>query len=260
MTDRQSDEPVILFLTAGGFNPWMIANRLAARFPGLQIILEEPESKRTLLRRRARRFGWLSAFGQLATMIVSRLGKRFTTRRSEEIAREYGLSGTLDPGIPLRQVGDINDPETVALIAALKPDVIATVSCRILRKTTLAALSCPIINLHSGINPAYRGQMGGYWSLVSGDRDNFGATVHLVDEGIDTGRTLYQARTAPSPSDSMWTYPTLLTAISADAVERAVADALEDRLTPVETAGPSKLWFNVPIWTWLFHGLTKGIW
>ncbi len=253
-------EPCILLLTGGGFNAWMIANHLAARFPGTRILLEQPESKAILLKRRIRRFGWINALGQLATMILSRLGKSFTAGRMIEIAKAHGLSGRLDPRIPIDRVGSLNDPEALEKIAALRPAVIVTVSCRILQKATLAAIRCPVINLHSGINPAYRGQMGGYWSLASGDAGNFGATVHLVDAGVDTGAILSQTRTTPSRRDSLWTYPTLLTAISAEPVARAVEEALEGRLSPIPPTGPSRLWFNVPIWTWLANGLTKGIW
>lgn len=260
MSERSFEGHTVLLLTSGGFNPWMIANRLARRFPGLRVLQEPPESKMLLLKRRVRRFGWINAIGQLATMTFSRFGKRFASGRMEQIARDHGLSGTLDAGIPVETVGSLNDPDVVARIVELKPSVVLTVSCRILSKATLDAIPCPVINLHCGINPAYRGQMGGYWSRVSGDPENFGATVHLVDAGIDTGGILHMIRTSPSPADSMWTYPTLLTAISADAMEKAAMDAIDGRLAPAEAGGPSGLWYNVPVWTWLYHGLTKGIW
>lgn len=260
MTDRAYEDHTVLLLTAGGFNPWMIANRLHQRFPRLRVLQEPPESKALLLKRRVRRFGWINALGQIATMVFSRFGKHFTGARMAEIARAHGLSGTLDATIPIETVGSLNDPASVARIVELKPSVVLTISCRILSKATLDAIPCPVINLHSGVNPAYRGQMGGYWSLASNDPENFGATVHLVDAGVDTGGILEVIRTTPSRADSMWTYPTLLTAISADAMERAARDAIDGRLAPREASGPSKLWFNVPVWTWLYNGLTKGIW
>lgn len=250
----------ILVLTAGGFNSWMIANHLAARFAFVRVIQENPESKRVLFARRRRIFGLAGALGQLATMIVSRLGKSLAKGRIEQIAAEQALDGEPDSRIPVHRVESLNDPATRALIADLKPSAIVTVSCRILSNATLSALPCPVINLHSGITPAYRGQMGGYWAMVSGDSANFGATVHLVDAGVDTGDVLYQVRTRPTRADSMLTYPTLLTAISADSVAKAVSDVLDGTLAPRPAEGPSRLWYNVPVWTWLYHGLTKRIW
>ncbi|MBB4066919.1 formyl transferase [Gellertiella hungarica] len=260
MSSGSVPSPTVLVLTSGGFNPNMLINGLFRSFPGLRVVEEQPESKSVLLKRRIRRFGYVNAAGQLATMVLSRFGKRFAEDRIQAIAREHGLSGERDPRVPVDHVESLNDAAAHALVARLKPAVVVTVSCRILSKATLAAIPCPVINLHSAINPAYRGQMGGYWALVSGDRDNFGSTIHLVDEGVDTGAVLHQVRTTPARGDSMWTYPALLTAISVDPMRQAVEDAIHGTLKPTQATGPSHLWFNVPIWTWLYHGLTKGIW
>lgn len=257
---EKRDAP-ILVMTAGGGNAWMIINHLRKHFPEVQVVEEQPESKRVLLARRRRRFGAINAAGQLGTMIVSRFGKRFAAGRLNEIATAHGLSMTPDPATTIHQVGSLNDSVCHELVRRLAPSVVVTVSCRILTRDTLAQISCPVINLHCGINPTYRGQMGGYWALVNRDAENFGATIHLVDAGIDTGDTLAVIRTKPAKGDSMLTYPALLTAIAAESMVHVVRDAVDGRLTPVNSQGsPSALWFNVPIWTWVYHGLTKGIW
>ncbi len=260
-TDDAPQAGPVLVLTAGGGNPWMIINHLKRHFPDVRVVEEQPESKRVLLERRRRRFGMINAAGQLGTMIVSRLGKRFAMRRLEEIAESHGLSPLPDLGVPLHGVETLNSDVFHDIIDRLRPSVVVTVSCRILSRETLAQIKCPVINLHSGVNPAYRGQMGGYWALVNGDAENFGATIHLVDAGVDTGDILAIVRARPGKGDSMLTYPALLTASAADAMVDAVRQAIEGRLSPRTPApGPSRLWFNVPVWTWVYHGLTKGIW
>ncbi len=258
-TALQSGQPVVI-LTAGGTNPWMIINALHAGFADIRVIEEKPEAKSVLLARRIRRFGVVNAFGQMATMAISRFGKRFAEKRIRHIAESHGLSGAENPDIPVFHVDSLNGPACHQLLETLRPAVVLTISCRLLSRATLAAIPCPVINLHSAINPNYRGQMGCYWALVNGDRGNFGATVHLVDAGVDTGTILYQIRTAPEKGDTMLTYPALVTARSVDITRRAVADALAGTLKPGTTSGPSRLHFNVPVWTWLWHGLTKGIW
>lgn len=250
----------IVVMTAGGLNPQLMINALAKHFPDIHVIEEQPESKGTLLTRRARRFGWPVALGQLATMVASRLGKNVAARRSEEIIREYGLSADVNPAIPVTHVPSLNDAACHAAVTRLAPAVVFTISCRILSPATLVAIPCPVINFHAGINPMYRGQMGGYWSLVEKDGRNFGATLHLVDKGIDTGGTLYEQRLVPSPSDSLSTYPLLMTAAGVDITVRALEDAIAGRLRPSEPLGPSKLRFPPTIWTWAYHGLTRGIW
>ncbi|MDO1584384.1 formyl transferase [Rhizobium oryzicola] len=235
-------------------------NALAGHFPNLHVIEEQYETKSLILKRRARRLGWPTAFGQLATMAVSRLGKTMAQRRTEEILRDYGLSGKPHPDVPITRVNSINDADTIESVRKLRPAVVFTISCRILKASTIEAIPCPIINFHAGINPTYRGQMGGYWARVERDEENFGATVHLVDAGIDTGATLKEARVRPARTDTISTYPLLITAAGTEAAIRAIEDVLEGRSTAVHPTGRSVLRFPPPVWTYLFHGLKRGIW
>ncbi|WP_113439011.1 formyl transferase [Rhizobium cremeum] len=257
MTERS---PTVLLLTAGGTNPAIVANALATRFPGLQVVIEASESKWGITRRRARRLGWPNALGQLATMIAARLLRRLAARRTSDLVASSGYSGEFSSAIPQHEVSSINDESCVALVQALQPKAILLVSTRLMSPAVLAAMPCPVLNLHAGINPAYRGQMGGYWSLVEGDRGNFGATVHLVDAGTDTGGTLYEVRTSPQKGDFISTYPLVLTIASLDITRRAVEDALSGRLAPYQPGGPSALRFPPAIWDWLRHGLARGVW
>ncbi|TWF54255.1 formyl transferase [Neorhizobium alkalisoli] len=257
---QQKNSSRIVVMTAGGTNPHVMINALARHFPDLHVIEEQPESKMTLLKRRARRFGWFTALGQLATMIASRLGKGVAAKRSEEIIREHGLSGDIDPKIPVTHVASLNDPACHAAVTELKPAAIFTISCRILSPATLAAIPWPVINFHAGINPMYRGQMGGYWSLVGNDAKNFGPTVHLVDKGIDTGGTLYEKRLTPAKNDTMATYPLLMTASATDIAVQALEDAVSGNLKPFQPVGASALRFPPTIWTWIYYGITKRIW
>lgn len=252
--------PRVLVMTAGGANPQVMINALKRHWSNLHIIEEKPESKGTLLKRRAKRLGWLTALGQLGTMVASRFGKNVAARRSADILKFYGQSAAPDPLLPIHHVGSLNDERCHALLDQLKPDVILTISCRLLTKATLAACPCPIINFHAGINPAYRGQMGGYWALVEGDTDNFGATVHLVDAGTDTGGTLYEQRVAPQKSDFIATYPLLLTVAATEITIKAIGDVLHGRVHVKPQSGHSVLRFPPTIWAWLWNGLTKGIW
>ncbi len=250
----------ILVVTAGGRNPQILINTLASRFADVAVLQEQPESKAVFVKRRARKLGWITAIGQLATMIASRFGKRFTEQRSDDIIRDYGVSDRIDPAIPITSMESINSEQAVQHIRTLQPAVIFLVSCRMLSPATLAAMPCLVINFHAGINPQYRGLMGGYWARVENDEENFGATVHLVDAGVDTGGILYQSRMKPSKNDTMHTYPLLQTAASTDIVIQAIDDALSGTLKPLTTKGPSRQWYHPPIWTWLWNGISRGIW
>ncbi|WP_429930331.1 formyl transferase [Agrobacterium vitis] len=257
---QQHDKGAILVMTAGGPNPWMVVNALQARFGRVHVLLEEQESKAEIFRRRQRRVGTITALGQLATMAAGKFMRRAAQKRSQSICQDFSANPRFDPQIPVTTVRSINSPEAQEAVQQLSPGVILLVSTRLMTAKVLASMPCPVLNLHAGINPAYRGQMGGYWALAKGDRDNFGATVHLVDQGTDTGAILYQVRAQPSSGDFISTYPMLLTAAALPITCQAVGDALEGKLTPIAPTGPSALYFPPTLWRWLWTGLTKGIW
>lgn len=251
----------IAVLGAGGLVSIILVNALAKAFPGRVVLIQEtPLSPLALMRRRARRLGWPVAAGQFATSAVSRLTKSLTKKRMNEILAAYGHTAERDRGVPLITVPSVNDAENHAVLASMAPAVVLTISCRLLSKETLAAIPCPVINFHAGINPRYRGQMGCYWALAEGDPGNFGATIHLVDAGVDTGQTLHEVRAKPAPSDTMATYQLLVTAAGAEKVVQTVREALAGELKPCRPEGESRLLFPPTLWRWLWNGLRRGVW
>ena len=250
----------IIVVTAGGAYAWVIVNALANRFDTLEVVLEQPESKSVFLKRRARKIGWFQTAGQFGTMLISRFGKRFAQSRSNEIITNSGAQPELAPEIPLTRVTSANGRDCLDLIAAKKPDVVFLAGCRMLSKSTLAAISCPVINYHSGINPKYRGLAGGWWARATGDHENYGTTVHLVDAGVDTGETLYQAFLTPDPRETLMTDSLAMAAGSRDIALRAVEDALSGNLQTRSSDLPSVQRFHPPIWTYLMTGFVKRVW
>lgn len=252
--------PTILVITAGGPYPWIIINALADRFGGVEVALEQPESKALFLKRRARKVGWLQTAGQFLTMSVSRFGKRFVRVREAELITSHNLQTTPSPRVPVTPVSSANGDDCLAMITAKAPDVVFLASCRMLSRKTLAAIPCPVINYHSGINPKYRGLAGGWWARASGDTANYGTTVHLVDAGVDTGDILYQAFLEPDPRDTLLTDAMVMAAGSREIAIQAVQDARNGQLQPKSSDLPSVQRFHPPIWTYLWTGLSKRIW
>ena len=250
----------ILVVTAGGAYAWVIVNALAAHFGTVEVALEQPESKSVFLKRRARKIGWFQTAGQFGTMVISRFGKRFAQTRTNDIIAHSGVQTELSPQVPVTPVSSANAGDCLEVIAARKPDVVFLAGCRMLTKATLATIPCPVINYHSGINPKYRGLAGGWWARASGDHDNYGTTVHLVDAGVDTGDTLYQAFLKPDPRETLLTDSLAMAAGSREIVVRAVEDALNGTLAPKPSQLPSVQRFHPPIWTYLKTGLIKRIW
>ena len=250
----------IIVVTMGGPAPNILINAIRSEYTDIYILEEQPESRWVFLKRRARKFGWVFAIGQLLTMIASRLGKRLKKQRIFDIARTFSANMAEDKAIPRHKIRSINDPNSWEIISALAPDVVLCVSCRILSPQTLRRVSAPVINFHSGILPQYRGLFGGYWSRIQNDEANFGATVHYVDEGVDTGAIIRQTFCSPEAVDTVSTYPILKAAASQTMIIEAIEDVLSGQREPEIPTDVYPQWYHPPIWTYLKNGLTRKIW
>ncbi|TIO75233.1 MAG: formyl transferase [Mesorhizobium sp.] len=260
MAASESSPRPIVVVTEGGPHIWAIVSAIADRVGPVSVILEAPESKKRLLLGRARRQGWISAIGQLGTMVLTRLGKRFFAGHAARMITEEKLETEPRPGQTIIHVPSANGPECLEAIEKIKPGVVLLAGCRLLSKDTLAKMPCPVLNYHAGIAPKYRGMNGGYWALASGDRGNFGTTVHLVDAGVDTGGVLKQARGRPKRGDTIASYALRQAAFSRDICVEAVSDALAGKLATIDPDLPSRQWYHPTIWFYFWIGLTKRVW
>lgn len=250
----------VVFLTCGNDLGKIAARRLAATFPGLKIVVEQPLARSALARRRMKRLGVLHVAGQTAFALLARGLHHASRGRIAEILRQHGLEARWPDGCERFEVPSVNSPECIACLDRLAPRVILLLGTRIIDRATLAAIKAPLINYHAGITPKYRGIHGGYWAKAEGDLENFGVTVHLVDPGIDTGAVLYQARLKPTDADNYATFPYLQLAAVLPLMEQAARDALAGKLAPQTVNLPSRLWSHPTIWSYLAGGLRRGAW
>ena len=260
MAPQDSNARPIVVVTEGGPHIWAIVNAIATKLGPVSVILESPESKRQLLLKRARRQGWISAVGQLGTMVLTRLGKRFFAGHAVRLIAEQELQTEPKPGQAIIHVPSANAPECLQAIEQIQPGVVLLAGCRLLSKQTLAKMPCPVLNYHAGIAPKYRGMNGGYWALASGDKQNFGTTVHLVDAGVDTGGVLRQARGRPEPGDTISSYALRQASFSREVCVEAIRDALAGKLATADPGLPSKQWYHPTIWFYLWTGVKSGVW
>ncbi|ESZ16826.1 formyl transferase [Mesorhizobium sp. L2C085B000] len=260
MASAVEKSAAIVIVTEGGPHIWAIVNAIADQLDPVSVILESPESKKQLLLGRARRQGWFSAIGQLGTMVLTRLGKRFFAGHAERLIADQKLETEPKPRQKIIHVSSANAADCLQAIADIRPGVVLLAGCRLLSRQTLAQMPCPVLNYHAGIAPKYRGMNGGYWALACGDLQNFGITVHLVDAGVDTGGVLKQARGKPEPGDTISSYALRQAAFSRDICVEAVRGALDGKLATIKPDLPSKQWYHPTIWFYLWTGLTKRVW
>ena len=252
--------PRLVALTAGGPHSWIMINALRERFGAFPVILEEGEADAVLWRRRAKMLGPLKVASMQAARIPIRLTRFGADRVIQSMIEKEGLKPEAPEDAEIIRVPSVNSDECRAALAELAPAAVFVVSTRMISSKTLRAVDAPFINYHSGINPSYRGMFGGYFALANGEPENFGATVHLIDEGVDTGDILYQARLQPKPGDNFHTYLWRLAAGSRGIVIEAMEDALSGELCPVHVNLPSRQWFAPTLGGYVWAGLSRGVW
>lgn len=250
----------VCVVTAGGQAPAIMINALGAAFGPIDVVMERPEPMWSFLKRRARKVGWTNLAGQFLTIKLIVQMKRLLRRSARQILREEALQAEIGTQHRIHDIESVNSPDFIEKIDALGPEVVFLCGCRIVKPDILARVRVPMLNYHAGITPQYRGVNGGYWALAKGDAANFGATVHYVDAGVDTGAVIAQIRSTPGKGDTIWTYPLRQAAMSRAMCVMSVQAALEGSAEPIETIGPSVQHYHPEIWKYLWVGITKGVW
>ena len=251
--------PVVLIVADSAFS-WIVINYFRQRFDRLTVLQERPEDKWTILRRRRRLLGPLAAISQAMAGVLLKFIARASRSRNDEICRRHELDRSHAQGVAIRSIGSVNSTACRDVLRELNPAVVAVYGVRIIKSQTLNCVAAPFINYHAGITPKYRGQHPGYWALVEDDREHAGVTIHLIDEGVDTGGILDQARVDFSPRDNITTYQYAQMAVALPLFAQSIAGGLAGTLTPRQIDLPSKLWFPPTLWRYLCNGLSKGIW
>lgn len=227
------------------------------------VVLEDPVPYKEVLRFRLRRLGFSTVLGQLLfRLCVVPVLTRLSLRRLREIMAENDLRDEPASRFNSLRVGNINSDEAIAALKESAPDLVLVNGTRILRRTILSSVDCPFVNVHAGITPMYRGVHGGYWALWQNDAQNFGSTVHLVDDGVDTGDVIAFCYTSPKTQDNFVTYPLLQQAASFSVLMELLDGS---RSLPTLAASTNDLagargrqWYHPTLWQYL-TGLLRGI-
>lgn len=190
----------IVFFTDAGFDRresfrYLYAS-VASRFPDVHIVAVEPRRRGGMARRfrryrrKVRRLGLLRSL-EIATSFPIR---RILIRRDRTLITEMLLAIPRpaiepDPATAIR-VPTVNGSAAVDAITQLRPDVLIQSGAGILRSRIFKIARLGTLNIHHGIAPLIRGMSSIDWALWERRPEWIGATIHMIDEGIDTGAVL----------------------------------------------------------------------
>ncbi len=137
-------------------------------------------------------------------------------------------------GIPVLQPLKIRTPEFLQALSSWQPDVIAVAAYgRILHKPILQLPPMGCVNVHGSLLPKYRGAAPVQWAVINGETET-GITTMLMDEGMDTGAMLLQAKLEILPDDTAGTLALRLAALGGRLLIETLAQLKAGTLVPTK--------------------------
>lgn len=120
-----------------------------------------------------------------------------------ERARKAGVPAVhIDPGPYKYKFGEAAQKETRDRLVAAGVDLVLLAGfMRLVKEPLLSSFPNRILNIHPSLLPAFPGLAAWNQALEAGATES-GCTVHLVDNGMDTGKILAQEKVPVLPGDS----------------------------------------------------------
>lgn len=114
--------------------------------------------------------------------------------RGQQVSHSPVKSFALRHGLDVLQPESLSDPAFIESCATLQPDIIVVVAFRVLPPQVYSLAKFGSFNLHASLLPKYRGAAPIHRAIISGERES-GVTTFFLQEKVDTGNIILQART-----------------------------------------------------------------
>jgi methionyl-tRNA formyltransferase len=138
----------------------------------------------------------------------------------------------LELNLPVVQPTSLKKVEVVAELADFKPDAIVVAAYgQILPKKVLEIPKYGCINIHPSLLPRHRGASPVASAILAGDEFT-GASIMLMDEGLDTGPVLARAQIPVSDIDSTGSLTSKLSLIAAHLLQDVLPGWKKGQLKP----------------------------
>lgn len=106
-------------------------------------------------------------------------------------------------GVGYVLVGNLNSSLSIECLKEYSPDAVVYSGGGILKSSFIKAANNKIVNNHSGPLPAVRGMNAVEWSILLGHQPSL--TIHMIDQGIDTGEILSKKKLPIDKDDTIET-------------------------------------------------------
>ncbi len=138
----------------------------------------------------------------------------------------------LQQGLTVLQPEKLKDEAFLHNLRQLQADLQIVVAFRMLPELVWSMPPKGTFNLHSSLLPQYRGAAPINWAIINGEKET-GVTTFFLSHEIDTGRIIYQEKTAIGESDNAGTMHDKLMVMGAGLVIKTVDAVLNGTVTSV---------------------------
>jgi len=211
---------------------YYLGNQLIRNFDVPVVLIQSPAI-------RTRRGRWFKAArrmisrGPTGTLLALR-NRRYEQVRQREfsiyLSRYFdalGEYGGYDSGPEIIEVDDVHAADSIRILKDCGVTLLFQNGAGIIRRSLIDFAEDGVLNVHHGYLPYIRGCHSIAWGLLENRMEWIGVSVHLIDEGIDTGPILKRKHLPVQPDG---TYASLFceaTVLGGQLLTEAVADLSE---------------------------------
>ena len=123
--------------------------------------------------------------------------------------------------LPILQPENLMDAAFASDVRQLHPDLIVVVAFRILPREIFTIPTFGSFNLHASLLPKYRGAAPIQWAIINGEQES-GVTTFFLQEKVDTGSILLQARVTIGADETAGELHDTLSEVGAEMVLQTV--------------------------------------
>lgn len=129
--------------------------------------------------------------------------------------------------------GTLNSDRTLEFLTGAGVEVVAVFGTNLIKEPLLGLFGGRLINMHLGLSPYYRGTGTNFYPLLNEEPQYVGATIQVIDRGIDSGPIIRHTRPSIVADDGPHTIGCKAIMAGIEGLIVSLEEFGEDKLRPV---------------------------
>ena len=190
MLKKSSNEKKFVVLIGDGLRHQYFLSQLNSKHSISAVFIEKSEYPQPIAKTENEKNAWTWFF------------ERRKVFENKTITPTLNIKTLNNPDVFHVKKNGLNSLKTLTRLKEISPDFIACFGTGILHARILSNFPDCVFNLHVGLPEYYRGSSCSFWPIYNSDLKNLGATVHIIEKGIDTGKIAGARLITLEPADN----------------------------------------------------------